>query len=103
MVVASVNLSMFPIKVIYVGHLQWYIMRKSPRSWAILYGSGVLGMGHTIFARDRGKFAERTCPTHGTCFGRFMRGSKLWMVVVKNQELVVTSNMVKAMLMVWYT
>ena len=46
------------INGIYVGHLQWDSMRKSPTAWANIYGFGLLGMEDNIFARDGKKFTE---------------------------------------------
>ena len=48
-------------------------------------------MGITTYARDGEIFTEIACPTRGICFGNFMRGSKLWMGVIKNQDFGVTS------------
>ena len=60
-------------------------------------------MGGTIFERGRKKFMDTACPTRGSWFGKFMRGSKLWMGVIKKQEFGVNSNMIKALFMVWDT
>ena len=38
MVVACVTLRLSLRKGIYVGHIQWDIMSKSPTAWANLYG-----------------------------------------------------------------
>ena len=54
-------------------------MRKGSKAWANLYGSGVLGMGDTIYSMDSEKFTQTACPTRGPWFENFMRGSKLWM------------------------
>ena len=55
-------------------------------------------MGDTIYARDRKKFTETACPTRNPWFGKFMRGSKLWMGVINKQDIGVTSEMIKALL-----
>ena len=58
-------------------------MRKGPEAWDNIYGDGVLGMGDTIYDRDGEKFTETVCPIRGPWFGKFMRGSKLQMGVIK--------------------
>ena len=60
-------------------------------------------MGITTYARDGEIFTEIACPTRGICFGNFMRGSKLWMGVIKKHDLGVTSDMTKAFLEGWNT
>ena len=45
---------------------------------------------------------EAACNNQGTCFGKFMRGYKLCMGVIKKKDFGVTSEMVKALLLVWY-
>ena len=47
--VACLTLRFSLIKGIYVGNIQWDIMRKAQREWANIYGAGVLEMGDTIF------------------------------------------------------
>ena len=54
------------INGIYVGHLQWDSMRKSPTAWANIYGFGLLGMEDNIFARDGKK-------VHGDSFAKYTR------------------------------
>ena len=83
-------------KGIYVGHLQWDSMRKFQTSWANLYGYVVMGMGDTIYARDWVKSTETTFSTRRPWFENFMRGSKLQMGVIKKQDFVVTSEIIKA-------
>ena len=78
----SISLS----KGMYSDRLQWDSMRKDPTAWANLYGSGVLGMGDTIYARDRKFFTEIACPTKEIWFGKFMRGSKLRMGLIEKQD-----------------
>ena len=51
----------------------------------------MLGIGYRIYARDGEKFTKIAFPTRGLCFGKFMRGSKLRMGVIKKQDFVVTS------------
>ena len=58
-------------------------------------------MGDTIFSSDRKKFTEMMCPNRGPCFGKFMRGSKLRIGVIKRQDFDVTLDMVKARLVGW--
>ena len=82
----------------YVGHLHWDSMRKSPTAWDNLCGARVLGMGYTIYERYGKKITDTECPMLGTCFGNFMRVSKFWMGVIKNQEFRVTSKMAKYLL-----
>ena len=57
-------------------HLQWDSMRKFLTAWDNLYGSGVMGMGDIIYARERKNFTETECLTRRSRFGKFMRGSK---------------------------
>ena len=91
MEVSCVTLGLSLRKGGYVGHLQCYRMRRSPTAWANLYGVEVLIMGDTIFARDDKKFTKTACPTQGTWFGKFARGYKLRMGVIKKQDFEVTS------------
>ena len=70
--VTCVTLRMSLRKGRYVGHLQWYILRKGPTAWKHLDGDGLLVLGDTIYSRDGGKFMETTCPTRGPWFGKFM-------------------------------
>ena len=72
-------------KGVYIGHLQWVIMIKFLVARSNLYGSGVVGMGNTVFPRDGGKFTEIACPTRGGVVLKFMIGYKLNMGVVKKQ------------------
>ena len=95
------NIEVVSEKGRYIGHLQWESIRKAPTVYSNLYGSGVLGMGGTIFLRDDKKFTETACTTRGAWFGKFMVGSKLHMVVIKKWYLGVTSEIMKAMLVVW--
>ena len=43
-------------------------------------------------------FTETVCPSWGLWFGKFMRGYKLRMVVINKWHFVVTSEVVKALL-----
>ena len=61
--VACVTLRLSLRKGVYVGHLQWEIMRKYQTAWANIYGYVVLEMGDTIFVRDGKKFTDIACPT----------------------------------------
>ena len=61
----------------------------------------MLGLGDTIYSRDGGKFTETACPTRRPWFGKFMRGSKLGMGVIKKHDFGVTSETVKALLEGW--
>ena len=88
--VACVNLSFSFIKGIYVGHIQWDIMRKPPTTWANLYGYGVLVMNDTFFARVDRNFMETACLTQGPWFGNFMRWYKLCIWVIKKDYFGVT-------------
>ena len=69
----------------HAGHLQWDSMRKSPMAWANIYGAVSLGMGDMIYSRGGRILTSTACPTRGTWFGKFMRGSKLRMGVIKNK------------------
>ena len=51
--VECVTLRLSLRKGIYVGHIQWGRMGKSKTVWANIYGSGVLEMGDTIFAKGQ--------------------------------------------------
>ena len=51
--------------------------------------------------RDGEKFTETACLTRGPWFGKFTRGSNLWMGEIKKQYFVVTSDMIKGLLEVW--
>ena len=95
---ACVILRMSPRKGIYVGHLHWDSMRKVPIEQDNLHGSGVLEMGDTIYFSDRKKLMEIACLTMGTSLGKFMRGSKLQIGLIKKQDLGVTSEMIKFLL-----
>ena len=77
MVFACVTLRLSLIKGINVGHLKWDRTKKSQKAWSNIYGSRLLGMGDTIFAKDGEKFMETACPTWRPWFGNFMRISKL--------------------------
>ena len=76
---ASLRLSL--IKRIYVGHIHWEIIIKSTMSWANLNGVEVLVIGDTIYARDVFIKTETECSVCGQRFGKFNKGSKLWMGV----------------------
>ena len=71
--VAGVTLRLSLKKGRYVGHLQWYIISKSPTEWANIYGSGVLGIEDNIFKRVGKKFTEIECLTQGEWIVKFMR------------------------------
>ena len=101
--VACVTLRISIRKWRYIGQLQWDIMSKSPTEWANLNGAGAMGMGDTIYARERKRFTKTVCPTRGPRFGKFMRGSKLRMGVIKKHYLGVTSEMIKDLLEGWDT
>ena len=103
MEVACVTFRMSLRKGKYFGHLQWYSKRKFPTYWDNLYGSGVLVMGDTIYVRYGKYFTETACPKRGPRFGKFMRGLKLRMGVIKKQNFGVTSEMVKVLLEGWYS
>ena len=60
-------------------------------------------MGDTIYARDRGKVMEIECPTRGPWFGKFIRGSKLRMGIIKKKDFGVTSEMILSLLEGWDT
>ena len=96
--VACVTMSISLRKGRYVGHLQWDSMRKGPTAWANLYVARVLGLRDTIYFRDEKTFTEIACPTRGRWFGKFMRGSKPWMGVLKNQYFGFNSEMVNTLL-----
>ena len=55
----------------------------------------MLGLVDIIYSRYGKKFTETECPIRRPWFGKFMRGSKLWMGVIKKQDFEVTSEMVK--------
>ena len=78
-------------------------MKKAPLEQANLYGAGLLWMGDAIYSREGRKFTTTTCRIHGLLFGKFKIGSKLRIEVIKNQDFVGTSNMVKALLVGWET
>ena len=67
--------------------------------WYNLYGSVLLGMGDTIYARDERKFMKTACPTSGMWFGKFMGGSKWRKRMINNQDCGLTSKTVKYLLM----
>ena len=87
----------------YSGHLQWDSMKKFPTACDNLYGSGFIGMGDTVYARDGKNVAETACPMRGPWFVTFMIGLKLRMGVIKKQYFGVTSAMVKVLLEGWDT
>ena len=58
-------------------------------------------MGDTIFARDGKKFTDTACPTRGPWFEKLMISYKLQMIFINKHDFVVTSEMVKAMLVGW--
>ena len=76
-------------------------MRKAPTEWANRYGAGVFDMGDAIFERDCKNFIDTACPTRGLWFGKFMRLYKLRMIFIKKHDFGVTSEMAKALLVVW--
>ena len=80
-------------KWIYVGHLQWDRTRKAPTAWDNLYGAWVLGMGHSIFARDSKKFTDTACPTRGPWFENLMISYKVRMIFINKHDFVVTGDM----------
>ena len=64
---AFVTLRLYIRKGLYVGHIQWDRMRKSPTEWSNIYGSGVLEMG--VIGRSlscspgpKGRWAHRHHP-----------------------------------------
>ena len=60
-----------------------------------------MGIGDNIYVRDRKKFTETACPMRGPWFGKFMRGSKLRIGVIKKYGFGVTSEMIKVFLEGW--
>ena len=60
-------------------------------------------MGDTIYARDGGKIMEIECPTRGPWFGKFIRGSKLRMGIIKDKDFGVISGMIQSLLEGWET
>ena len=58
-------------------------------------------MGNTIYPIDVKRFTETACPTYWPWFGTLIIGFNLQMVVIKNQELGVTSKTVKVLLVGW--
>ena len=58
-------------------------------------------MGNTIYSRDGRILTYTACPTRGNWFGKFMRGSKLRMGVINNQDFGITFNVVKALPKRW--
>ena len=101
--VACINLNMSLRKGRNGCHLQWGSMIKGTTAQANLYEAGVKGMGDTIYARDRKMFTETACPTRGPWFGKFMKGSKLQIGVIKKQDFGFTSDKIKDFLGVWDT
>ena len=63
-----------------------------------MYGSWVLVMGETIYAKDGEKFTEKLCPTKGPWFEKLMRGLKLRMGLIKKQDFGVIIKMINAIL-----
>ena len=96
--VVCVILGLYLRNGIYVGHLQWEIMRKAQKKRDDLYVSGMLVMEDNFFARDRGNFTETESTTQDAWFKNFMRGSKLRMGVIKKLDSGANSEIMKAML-----
>ena len=103
MIVPCVTLRMLLSKGRYAGHLQRDSMRKGPKSWANLYGSGLLGAVDNIYARDGKHLTETACPTRGPWLKKITRGSKLRMGGIKKQDFGVNSDTIKDLLQGWYT
>ena len=55
-------------------------------------------MGDTIYSRDGKEFNEITCLTSGPWFGKFRKGLKLRMGVIKKQDFEVTSEKINGLL-----
>ena len=102
-ILSCVTLRLYLSKGVFSGHLQWDSIRKSPTEWAELYGVGSLVMGDTIYLTDGNKFTETACLMCGLWFGKFMIGSKFWMVLIKKQEFWVTIKIKKTLMVEWYT
>ena len=85
MVMVCLTLMLSPRKGRYVGHIKWYIMRKTPTAWNNLYGAGVLVVGGTIFARNGKTLMKTACLIKVPWFGNWMRVSKPLMQVIKKQ------------------
>ena len=103
MVVACVTLYLFMRKVIYAGYLQWDIMRKVTKVWENSYVLVSLGMVNKIYSKDGNNFTETEFTAHGNWFGKLMRGSKLQIGVINNNDYIVTIKRIHAMLLGWYT
>ena len=82
-------------------HLQWKSMRKGPRAWDNLYGSRSLVMGDKIYEWDGSILKATACTTRGPWFGKFMRGTKFSMGVIKKQDFGITYQVVKCLLESW--
>ena len=89
------------IKGIHAEHLQWDSMIKGSTAWSNMYGEGYLGMGYTIDSRDGKLLTATDCPTRGPWFGKFMRGSKMRLGVIKNLDFGITCKVVKALPEIW--
>ena len=76
-------------------------MRKAPTAWENVYGEGSLVMGDTIYSRYGRILIATACPTRVTRFGKFTRGSKLRIGVIKKQDFGITYKVVKALLEIW--
>ena len=60
-----------------------------------------VGNGGHHFLRDGKKSTETECTTWGPWFGKFMKGYKLRVGLIKKQYFRVTSEMVKDLLVGW--
>ena len=58
----------------------------------------MLRMEDTIYSRDGKEFNEITCLTSGPWFGKFRKGLKLRMGVIKKQDFGVTSEKINGLL-----
>ena len=101
MILACTYLIIYLKKGRHTEHLQWDLTRKALMDWANVYGAASLEICDTIYSRDGRILTSIAYPTRGTWFGKFMRGSKLSMGVIKKQEFGITCNMVKALLEIW--
>ena len=73
-------------KGIYVYHLHWYIVRKFQMTRSNLYEKGECVRRRNILVKDKRKLVATDCLTRGPWFGKFMRGNKLSMGIVRNQD-----------------
>ena len=61
----------------------------------------IMGMGDTIYSIYGRILTATACPTIGSWFGKFMRGYKSRMGVMKRKDVGITCKVVKALLERW--